>query len=267
MRIALLQCAPKPLDVSGNLARLDRYARNAAAWGAKLLVTPEMFISGYNIGSDHVARLAEASDGGCAQTVADIARRYGLAIAYGYPELGREGKIYNSVQLINREGHSLGNYRKTHLFGELDRKMFSAGTDYSPIIEFEGWNLGILICYDIEFPENARRHAIAGADLLLVPTANMKPYDFVAQVTVRSRAYENQCFVAYANYCGREDEILYCGQSSVSAPDGSVLGMANDIDEDLLVIDLERELINQLRSQACCLKDRRADLYIQHQLS
>ena len=264
MRIALFQGPPRPLDVPGNLQRLQHQAQLAAARGAQLLVCPEMFLTGYNIGSEHVERLAEADDGPSAMAVVEIAQAHRIAIAYGYPERGEDGAVYNSVQLINAHGSSLCNYRKTHLFGELDRTMFSPGADHFPVVELDGWKVGMLICYDIEFPENARRLALEGAELILVPTANMTPYDFVCQVTVRSRAQENQCYLVYANYCGAEDEIHYCGQSSIIGPDGSLLAMAGR-DECQLLADLERERVAQGREAFPYLADLRRELHLPRQ--
>jgi len=260
MRIALYQGTPRPLDVPGNLERLQQQAQLAAADGARLLVCPEMFLTGYNIGLGAVQRLAEASDGPSAMAVVEIAQAHRIAIAYGYPERAGDGAIYNSAQLIDSHGRSLCNYRKTHLFGELDRSMFSPGTDHFPVVELDGWKLGLLICYDIEFPENARRLALDGAELILVPTANMLPYDFTCQVTVRSRAQENQCYLVYANYCGAEDEIQYCGQSSIIGPDGSVLAMAGR-EECRLAADLDRECVVQGRKAFPYLTDLRQALH------
>ena len=93
--------------------------------------------------------------------------------------------------------------------------------DSSALVDLDGWRLGLLICYDVEFPENARALALAGADLIAAPTANMDPYEVVATTLVPARAYENQVYFAYANYCGHEGEISYCGQSCVVAPDGT----------------------------------------------
>jgi predicted amidohydrolase len=138
--------------------------------------------------------------------------------------------------------------------------MFSPGEDDFPLVELNGWKLGFLICYDLEFPENARRLALAGAELILVPTANMIPFDFVADVTVRSRAFENQCYVAYANYCGQEGEIHYCGQSSIAAPDGSRIAQAG-LDEALIVGELDRQLMVDSRAANRYLSDRRPELY------
>ncbi|MBF8723450.1 carbon-nitrogen hydrolase family protein [Pseudomonas guariconensis] len=260
MRIALYQGTPRPLDVAGNLERLHQQAQLAAGRGAQLLVCPEMFLTGYNIGLPAVQRLAEADDGASAMEVVKIAQANRIAIVYGYPERAEDGAIYNSVQLIDAQGRSLCNYRKTHLFGDLDRAMFSPGPDHFPVVELGGWKLGMLICYDIEFPENARRLALAGAELILVPTANMEPYDFICQVTVRARAQENQCYLVYANYCGAEGEIRYCGQSSIVGPDGDVLALA-ERDESVLLAELDRERVVRGRAAFPYLTDLRQELH------
>lgn len=258
MRVALYQCPPLPLDPAANLQRLHQLAMEAK--GADLLVLPEMFMTGYNIGAEAVSTLAEVYNGEWAQQIGRIAKTAGLAIVYGYPERTADGQIYNALQLIDSHGERRCNYRKTHLFGDLDRSMFSAGGDEVPVVEFNGWKLGFLICYDLEFPENARRLALAGAELILVPTANMIPFDFVADVTVRSRAFENQCYVAYANYCGHEGDIHYCGQSSIAAPDGSRIAQAG-LDEALIVGELDRQLMVDSRTANHYLSDRRPELY------
>ncbi|MFI8647239.1 carbon-nitrogen hydrolase family protein [Pseudomonas iridis] len=258
MRVALYQCPPLPLDPASNLQRLHQLAMEAK--GADLLVLPEMFMTGYNIGAEAVSTLAEVYNGEWAQQIGRIAKTAGLAIVYGYPERTADGQIYNAVQLIDSHGERRCNYRKTHLFGDLDRSMFSAGGDEVPVVELNGWKLGFLICYDLEFPENARRLALAGAELILVPTANMIPFDFVADVTVRSRAFENQCYVAYANYCGHEGDIHYCGQSSIAAPDGSRIAQAG-LDEALIVGELDRQLMVDSRTANHYLSDRRPELY------
>ena len=109
MRIALYQCPPLPLDPEANLARLHRQAAEAARRGARLLVGPEMYLSGYNIGREAAQTLAQPDDGPWAQRVAAIAREQGIAILYGYPERGEDGVLYNSAQLIDARGERLGN--------------------------------------------------------------------------------------------------------------------------------------------------------------
>lgn len=260
MRIALYQCPPLPLEVVVNLQRLKTQAIKAAAQGADLLVCPEMFLTGYNIGARAARALAQMRNGPAAIEIASIAQAAGLAILYGYPERSADEQIYNSVQLIDANGRSLCNYRKTHLYGDLDKSMFAVAEEHFPIVDFKGWKLGFLICYDVEFPENTRRLALAGAELILVPTANMAPYDFVAEVTVRARAFENQCYLAYANYCGSEGDIHYCGLSSICAPDGQQIGLAGH-DEVLVVATLDRQEMDDSRAINTYFNDRRPGFY------
>jgi predicted amidohydrolase len=219
-----------------------------------------MYLTGYNIGPDAARRLAETPDGASAQAIMHIARETGIAILYGYPERGAGGHIYNAAQLIDRTGRIAGSYRKTHLFGEIDRAAFSAGAMLPEIVELNGLRIGILICYDVEFPENVRTLALKGADLVAVPTALMQPFDIVARTIVPARAYENQVFLAYADRCGVEGELSYCGLSCMVAPDGSDLARA-ERSEALIIADLDLERLAQSRSINTHLTDRRPDLY------
>ncbi|VXC27288.1 Hydrolase in pqqF 5'region [Pseudomonas sp. 8Z] len=260
MKLALYQCRPGPSDVDSNLQRLERFARQAAHSGAQLLVLPEMFLSGYNIGAERVAALAQAADGPAAARIAAIARELGLGILYGYPERDADGRLFNSVQLIDNHGVALANYRKTHLYGVLDQQQFSAADALAQVFTFNGWQIGLLICFDVEFPESVRSLALAGAELVLVPTANMRPFEFVAETLIATRAYENQLFVAYANYTGREGELEYCGLSSVAAPDGQVLSRAGD-EQELLLVTLEHDAIAEARQAFEYVRLRRPDLY------
>jgi predicted amidohydrolase len=260
MRVAIYQCEPRPTQVAANLDRLAYAAGEAAARGAELLLCPEMFLTGYNIGPAAARRLAEPRDGDSARRVGRIALKRRLAILYGYPERGSGDSVFNSAHLVSANGSSLGHYRKTHLFGELDRMMFSASAAESPVVDLNGWQLGMLICYDVEFPENARQLALAGADLIAAPTANMIPYDVVATTIVPARAFENQVYVAYANYCGREGEIEYCGLSCVASPDGTEVARAGR-SETLIVADLDRSRMAASRRINSYLTDRRPELY------
>lgn len=90
----------------------------------------------------------------------------------------------------------MGSHHKTHLFGDLDRAMFTAGTEPAPVIEFGGWHVGLLICYEVEFPEMVRSLAVRGADIVCVPTANMAEFNDVQRVLLPARALENQVFLA-----------------------------------------------------------------------
>jgi 5-aminopentanamidase len=257
LTLALWQ-TPHPASTAEALQRLDAACAQARSQGADLLVTPEMFLTGYAIGDDRVAALAEPADGPLAQAVAGISQRHGMAIVYGYPEKNPGGKPFNAAQAIAPDGTRLMTYRKTHLFGDLDRSQFSAGDVASQAFEWRGWRLGLLICYDVEFPETVRLLALQGADAVLVPTANMVPFDEVQRVLLPARALENRRFLAYANACGREGALHYNGLSQVNAPDGTLLARAGDC-EGLLRVTLSPAAL-RASEPAHQLVDRRSDL-------
>ncbi|MFJ9835447.1 carbon-nitrogen hydrolase family protein [Streptomyces sp. NPDC101169] len=258
MRTALLQSSGRPGSIAENLKVLDEAAGRAAAAGAALLAAPEMFLTGYAIG-DGIARLAEPADGDSADAVAEIAGRHGLAIAYGYPE--RDGDaVYNSAQLISADGARLANYRKTHLFGCFERDHFTPGEQPVVQAELNGLTVGLMICYDVEFPENVRAHALAGTDLLVVPTAQMHPFQFVAESLVPVRAWESQMYVAYVNRVGREGEFEFVGLSVLAGPDGVARTRAGR-EEQLVLADADPGFLAASREANPYLKDRRPGLY------
>ena len=255
MRAALFQGPASSGSVSDNLAVMAQAARQAAAQGAALLVLPELFLTGYNIGADALQAASEAEDGPSAQAAAATARQNGLALLYGYPERAANGRPYNSVRLVGPDGASLANYRKTHLFGDMERAVFAPGHEPFVLAQLGGLRVGLLVCYDVEFPEMVRGLALRGADLVAVPTALMRPYDFVPQVMVRSRAFENQVFLIYANRCGEEGALTYVGESCIVAPDGAVLARA-DAGEALLVAELDAGAMRESRVLNTYLRDR-----------
>ena len=266
LRTALLQGpGGVPGSTADSLAALDRAAGRAAAAGARLLVASELYLTGYALG-ERVAELAEPADGPGARAVAGIAAAHGLAVAYGYPErAGREdGGVYNSVQLIGPDGTRLANYRKTHLYGEFENARFVPGD--TPVVQadLDGVRVGLLVCYDVEFPEAVRAHALAGTELLLVPTALMRPYEIVAETVLPARAFENQIYIAYANRCGTEGEgageLSFTGLSCLAAPDGTVRARAGT-GEDLITADVDPALLRASRAANPYLRDRRPELY------
>jgi predicted amidohydrolase len=261
LSLALWQ-APYAADRLQALARLDGAAADARSQGADLLLCPEMCLTGYAIGAQQVKALAEAPDGPMAQAVAAIAQRQQIGIVYGYPERHPDTgqKPFNAAQAIAPDGTAIGHCRKTHLYGELDRAQFSPGDAAAQVFEWRGWRLGLLICYDVEFPETVRGLALQGADAVLVPTANMVGFDEVPQLLVPARACENRLYVAYANASGSEHSVHYGGLSTVAGPDGRVMAQAGRDAAPLLTVRLSRDALAQARKHGY-LRQRRPDLY------
>ncbi|MFC8510134.1 carbon-nitrogen hydrolase family protein [Streptomyces sp. NPDC057411] len=261
LRTALLQSSGELGDVAANLKLLDEAAARAAAAGADVLLAPELFLTGYAIG-DAIARLAEPADGPSAKAVAEIAARHGLAVGYGYPERDTEqhGVLYNSAQLIGADGAVLAHYRKTHLFGDFELQWFTPGDRAVVQARLGGLTVGLMICYDVEFPENVRAQALAGTDLLLVPTALMHPAEVVPLSVVPVRAFENQLYIAYANRTGSEGDFEFVGLSTLAAPDGTARVRAGH-GEDLVFGDVDPAALAASRELNPYLRDRRPGLY------
>jgi len=257
MRIALYQGAGTPRRPDENRAVMARVAAESAERGCALVVFPEMFASGYNIG-DAVFDLAEPADGPTAKALSQAAQAHGIAILAGYPERDGE-RVYNSALLIGPGGERLANARKTHLFGAQEKRLFAPGETLA-VARLGALSVGILICYDVEFPEAVRALALQGVGLVLVPTALMRPFERVTRWLVPVRAFENQVFLAYANRCGREGDLEYCGESCVIAPDGSELARARRA-EELLVADIDPDGFTGSRADNPYLADRRPGLY------
>jgi predicted amidohydrolase len=257
--VALSQTAGKFGEPEAALHLLDAEAARAAAGGATMLVLPELFLTGYNLGQARVRRLAEPANGALIGSAREVARSHGIALVFGYPEQTAAG-VANAAMLIGENGAILLNYRKAHLFGALDRDMFEIRGETFPVADYHGWRVGLAICYDIEITETARLFALAGADCMLVPTALMEPYDIVPRAVIPTRAYENQIYLGYANHCGAEGDIAYIGQSCICGPDGAVLAAAGS-GAELIMARFERAHLDRVRARDPLLADRRPELY------
>jgi predicted amidohydrolase len=235
MKLALYQGPSADGDVDGAFARLEHWLRVSALAGARMLVMPELFLPGYNRPDLHRA-LAQPLDGDWMARVANLARVAGCGVTLGWAE--RAGaRIYNSASAFDAGGKMLAHYRKIQLYGAMETAGFAAGDRAPAVFPLEGRRAGLLICYDIEFPHHAAALAGAGADLLLVPTANPRGYEHVQQVLVPARAHENRACVAYANYCGSEAGLVYGGGSVIVGPDARVVASAG-VMEALLIAEL-----------------------------
>ena len=259
LRIATLQHAPVPGNVDESLKRIGDAAARASDDECNVLLVPECSVTGYNQPLETMQQVA-LNDGDKTHTsIAELCVKHRIAIAYGFAE-HENAHHYNTVQVINADGVVAGKYRKTHLWGNLDRTLFTAGDALTPIFEINGWQTGLLICYDVEFPEAARALALAGAELILVPTGLMHPWRDVAERVVPVRAYENQVFIAYCNYCGEEAELVYEGRSCIVGPDGHDLARADQAPA-ILSATLNHDAITKNREALPYHNDRRPSLY------
>ena len=164
-----------------------------------------------------------------------MCRAHGVAMTIGLPEY--DGlDVYNSAYVIGADGEDLARYRKVQLFGPRENAIFTHG-DQLVVFDYQGIRFGLMICYDVEFPEHTRALARAGATVILTPTANMMPFVTVADIQVPGRALENGVTIVYANYCGSEGDLTYVGDSLICGPDGYPLGRMGK-EAGLLSVDL-----------------------------
>ena len=258
MLLALMQANSTVLDIGQNCSAVDMAAKDAAAAGADVLLTPELFPVGYaplrvraELDPDTLPDIRER--------LADIARRHGIALVYSLPVVAA-GEWHISATLVSRQGEELLSYSKVHLFGPEERKAFSAAQEAPAVVTLDGIRTSLAICYDVEFPETARAAAARGAELLLVPTALAHGYEDVPQILLRARALESQLTVAYSNHCGSEEGCDFLGGSVIAAPDGSLLAAAG-AGPELLFAEVSAEAAGRARNAVPYLAERRPRVY------
>ncbi|WP_455270573.1 carbon-nitrogen hydrolase family protein [Rhizobium herbae] len=254
--LAALQMKSKSGDTAANLARIEQAAKEAVGKGASLLITPELALTGYGAG-DVIGELAEPADGPLVRQLQAISSELGIAIIAGFAEKA-DGSVFNSAVYVDGSAVPVV-YRKSNLYGDYERTLFSASAPGTVLFDHRGVKCGMLICYDVEFPENVRRLALAGADAVLVPTALPAGYSgtFIADHMIQTRAFENQVFVAYINHCGADERFTFAGSSRVAAPDGSLLASAASQGEVLMVSTLDPAAFKVSRSENTYLTDIR----------
>ena len=251
MKIELMQLAGRDGDTAYNLTRTLNAIATCEA-GTDLLVFPETHLSGF-VGADELARVAEPLHGPALQRVLQAVRERDVSVVLGMAEQ-HNGTYYNTSVLVTPEGIALA-YRKTHLW-PTERGDFCPGDRFSTV-PWRGIRVGLLICYDIEFPETCRALAQLGADLIIVTNGNMDPYGAVHRTAIMARAQENQIFAVMVNRVGAGDDgLVFAGGSTVVDPHGQVVFEAGR-EEVRQVVALDLDLLRSARRDYDYLKDRR----------
>ena len=254
MKIELVQLGGRDGDTAYNLKRAVQAIASCAA-DTDLLVFPETHLMGF-ADAEQLVDVAENIDGPSVQAIINAVREHQVDVVIGIAE--RDGEhFYNSSLLITAQGVEL-RYRKTHLWLD-EGTLFSAGDRYSSVL-WRGIRVGLLICYDIEFPESARALGQLGAELILVTDGNMRPYGPVHRTAIMARAQENQAFAVMVNRVGDgSDGLQFAGGSAVVDPHGRLLFEAGD-EECRQVIELDLDLLHSARHDYDYLKERRLPL-------
>lgn len=266
--VACCQLAPKIGDLAYNRTLTERAIRSAALQGAQVVVMPELVQSGYLFTDrDEALTLAETTDGPTLQLWQALARELNIVVVGGFCELLAGGELGNSAAMIDAQGLRAV-YRKVHLW-DAEKDIFTAGDAPPPVIETVFGRIGMLICYDLEFPEWVRLPALAGADLLCAPVnwpdgprpATERPAEVLR---VQANASVNRMFIAACDRYGHERGVNWVQGSVIVDADGYPLaGPAEQGGEQILLatLNLAQARNKQISERNDLHRDRRPQLY------
>ncbi len=210
MKICIVQChSINDINKNVNSAKID--IEKAAKKHCDLIVFPELFLTGYSAGED-IKNINFKDISKNIEEIQGLCKKDNIACVIGFPRK-ENSKVYNSACFIDKNGKILYVYDKTHLFGD-EKLVFSKGNKLD-VFDSPFGKIGLLICYDIEIPEAARTLAIKGAQIIICISANMKPYDNLHKLNIKSRAIENMIPIIYCNYVGKDKYFEYVGRSNV----------------------------------------------------
>ncbi|MFC4305308.1 carbon-nitrogen hydrolase family protein [Cohnella boryungensis] len=277
-KVAIGQITPITGDKNKNLEKMKELTLEAVENGAKLVVFPELALSGYNCG-DHFFEVAEPIPGEATRYFEDLARTHEVHIIWGMPEKGIGGVLYNSAVLVGPNGY-IGKWRKNTLPGHAtdlsgpgafpDRRYFKAGEDL-PVFNSALGKIGVLICYDIYFPELARMLTLQGADLIIGISGSPSFEKDIFEPIVKVRAMENATNFVYTNLVGKEGDTEYWGGGCIVAagdketklPGHPILCKAPYEGECITLADIDIQAHHKVRPYFPVLRDLTTRMYEQ----
>lgn len=250
IKIGLIQIASTNGNTNLNLKRGVEMIREAASQGADIVCLPELFYGGYFLESYDMSKVAEKQNGVLVQTLSKIAKELKIFIIAGYAESTEiEGRIYNSAIFIDYNGNVIGNMRKVYLWGQ-EKLKFRAGNEY-PVYDTPLGKIGIMICYDTEFPEPARIMALKGAEMVFVPAVWSVKAGPRWDIDLSGNALFNLMYMIGVNTVGKD----LCGRSQIYGPNGILRIRASETEEQVLVHEVDLEEIKKVRSEIPYLND------------
>lgn len=262
MKIVAIQMKVGLKQLEANYQNAEDLIRKAAASGADVAVLPEMWSGGF-VTTELDERLADV-DGSRAQAfLGQLAGELKINIVGGSVATKKGPNYYNTGYVANRQGRIIADYDKAHLFSYAgEDKRFSAG-DQLVTFDLDGIPCGIIICYEIRFPEWARKQALAGTRVLFVPAQWPVPRVGHWRVLNQARAIENQIFVVAVNGCGEAvKDQQNAGNSMIIDPLGKLLADAGaDTEEKLIMAEVDLAALEQARKKMTVFQDRRSELY------
>lgn len=256
MKIALVQTYSEMCEVDANIKKIGEAMKQT---DASMLVFPEMFLTGYNIG-DKVFDMALRLDGKEIQDIADLCKKHNRTIILGLPRRDDiiRGVVYNSSVFIDHTG-PVAVYDKWHLvnFGPFDEWRYFRKGSALPIFEMNGMRFGMIICYDIFFPELVKQYAGRGADAVICISASPSITRKFFETVLPARAIENTIYMAYANVLGDQKNLVFWGGNQIWGPGGDLKIRGEYYEKGCVEFDLDPEEIKISRKFRPTLKDTR----------
>ena len=263
IKLALAQISSKRESKSENLSKIEKLTLKAKEQGADLVIFPEMSLTGYVV-LDQVYELAETIPGPSTEKVEALAKRTGMHIIFGMPELSEktQATIFNTAVFIGPGGF-IGKYRKmylpTHSVFE-EKRYFRPGYE-AATFQTEIGNIGLSICYDVFFPEVFRMTRLKGAQLIVCISASPAVRRGYFEILTSARALENTAFLAYVNLAGVEDGLQFWGGSRLVCPTGDVVAKAKYDEDDFVVCDVDFSDLRTAETFIPTLRDLRPELF------
>lgn len=263
IKIALAQISCKRGDKAENIKKIESRVTRAKRQGADLVIFPELSLTGYTV-RDQIYELAETIPGHSTTVLEKIAKETGIYIIFGMPELSEktQATVYNAAVLVGPDGF-VGKYRKmylpTHSIFE-EKRYFRPGYQ-TAVFDTELGKIGLIICYDIFFPEVSRLARLKGAQLIVCISASPATRRTFFETLIAARAIENTAFLAYVNLVGIEDGLQFWGGSRLVGPNGKTLVQAKYDEEDLVIGEINYADIRPTETFVPILKDLRPELF------
>ena len=259
MKVSCIQMDVQLGQPEENHRLAEGLIRQAAKEGPDVILLPEL----WDVGFFPKENLKELADPDCAKVKAHmgaLARELGINIVAGSVACLRKDRVYNTACVFGRDGSLLAQYDKTHLFSPMGEDSYFAKGDHICRFQMDGHDVGILICYDIRFPELTRSMTVPGLEMLFMVSQWPDVRVPHLQVLTQARAIENQMYLACCNACGKAGDTKYGGHSSVIDPWGTVLTQAGAAQE-IITADCDFQVNAKIRSSMHIFADRRPELY------
>ncbi|MCD9021099.1 carbon-nitrogen family hydrolase [Cohnella silvisoli] len=260
LRLALIQMNIEAGKPEANFAKIEARLEEAAAQSPKpdLIVFPEMWNTGYALPEIH--SLADPDGLRTKEVISAFCRKHGIGVLAGSIAQLRGETVTNTVHVFDRDGAEVSEYSKIHLFQLMNEHLHLQAGDRLGSFDLNGIPAAVMICYDIRFPELARKLALDGAKILFVPAEWPHPRLHHWRTLLQARAIENQMFVVSCNTVGDSGGTSFFGHSMVINPWGEVVAEAGE-EEAILSAEIDLALVDEVRGRIPVFADRRPTIY------